>query len=316
MIEYLAAILPLISLFIYAVLLSIECGTAIFVNVPALLGDEELIRAYINPVWETTNVFLVFAFVSVIAFFPGALPVWGHSLVVPFFFFLACMGLRVIGMLYVFYKGGKSRAMKLLFLVAALAAPAVLAGGVLPYLLTGNMPYGPMEWILAADCAVLAVFFLLFISSSFFAYLADRKGLRAATHLRSSAVVSFLFFVAALAFSFPIVGSAVPHLIQSMLAYLPAFCAVIILEFIIMVLAEGRKGDAARFWSGIVFFGFIFFGVAFSELPYLIYPSITIYNTFADPGAATAMLGVFVVGALITLPALALLYYLFAYKKN
>lgn len=311
MIEYLAAILPLGSLFIYAVLLSIECGAAIFVSVPELLGSKELVRAYINPVWETTNVFLIFAFVSIIAFFPGALPAWGRALIVPFFAFLAFMGLRAIGMLYFFYKGGKNRAMKLLFLVAALGAPAVLAGGILPYLLTGNMPYGPMEWLLAADGAVLAIFFLLVVSSSFFAYLADRKGLRAAAHLRSSATISLLFFVAALAFSFPVIGSTAPHLIQSMLGYLPALCALIIIEFIITILAQGRKGDAARFWSGIVFFGFIFFGVAFSELPYLVYPSLTIYNTFTDPGAATAMLGIFAVGALITLPALVLLYYLF-----
>src|ERR1039457_5504179 len=131
--EYLAVLLVIVLLLIYAILFSIECGATMFIAAPELLGGNDLIYKYISPAWETTNVFLVTALVSLIAFFPKALPVWGVALIGPFLVFLLAMGARVIGMLYVFYSEGKNRAMRILLLVVSLSAPAILAGGLLPF---------------------------------------------------------------------------------------------------------------------------------------------------------------------------------------
>ena len=122
MIAHLAIFIPIVSFFIYAVLLFVECGaTAIACwSSPDVM---HLVRAYVTPVWETTNVFLVFAIISFAALFPAATPVWGTALIVPFLVFLIVVAARIVGMLYVFYRNGERRSMKALLLVADLLAP-------------------------------------------------------------------------------------------------------------------------------------------------------------------------------------------------
>ena len=192
--EYLAALLVIVSLLIYGILFSIECGATIFVAFPELLGGNDLVHKYINPAWETTNVLLVTALVSLIAFFPKALPVWGVALIVPFLIFLLVMGVRVIGMLYVFYSSGTNRAMRLLLLVAGLAAPAILAGGLFPFFISGAMPYHSTEWTLALVFGLLALVSTMLISSSFFHYLNRRS--KQIESLRTFVKSSLLLFLA------------------------------------------------------------------------------------------------------------------------
>ena len=43
----------------------------------------QLIERYLNPVWEVTNVFLVFFFVGIIGFFPQTAYYYGTTLLVP-----------------------------------------------------------------------------------------------------------------------------------------------------------------------------------------------------------------------------------------
>jgi len=297
--EYLAASLVIVSLFIYAVLFSIECGATIFVAVPKLLGGDEAVHRYINPAWETTNVFLVTALISLIAFFPGALPVWGVALILPFFFFLLVMGVRVIGMLYVFYKEGESRTMKRLLAAASLAAPAVLAGGLLPFFVTGTMPYGVGAWLLAADFGVFALASTIFISSSFF---------RSAERFTRAALMFFLFAAAFLIFA---LSRAAPHLAVGVVRVLPAFAVLALLDLILFFTAWGRR-QGMRFFSAVALFAAFFFAVMFSQLPYVIYPSVTVFGAFTDPASAQIMLGAFGVALIFLVPALGLLYYLFA----
>jgi cytochrome d ubiquinol oxidase subunit II len=300
--EYLAASLVIVSLFIYAVLFSIECGATIFIAVPGLLGGDEAVHRYINPAWETTNVFLVTALISLIAFFPGAVPVWGVALIVPFFFFLLVMGVRVIGMLYVFYKEGENRAMKWLLAAASVAAPAVLAGGLLPFFVAGTMPYGAGAWLLAAGFALFTLASTIFISSSFF------------RPMERFARAALMFFLTAAMFLIATLFRAAPHLATGVASALPALAALAILDLALFFTAWGRR-QRMRFFSAVALFAAFFFAVMFSQLPYVIYPSVTIFSAFTDPASAQIILGAFGIAAIFLVPALGLLYYLFAFKK-
>ncbi len=63
-------------------------------------------------------------------------------------------------------------------------------------------------------------------------------------------------------------------------------------------------------------FASAFFGVAAAQMPYLVYPSILLSGAFTDAASAHAMFLTLGVGAIITVPALYLLYYLFIYGKR
>ena len=310
--EYLAALLVIVSLLIYGILFSIECGATIFVAFPELLGGNDLVHKYINPAWVTTNVFLVTALVSLIAFFPKALPVWGVALIVPFLVFLLVMGVRVIGMLYVFYSSGTNRAMRLLLLVAGLAAPAVLAGGLLPFFISGVMPYGGSEWTLALSFGSLALVSTMLISSSFFQYLNRRS--RPSTALNTFANASLVLFLAVALISLVLIGTIAPHLIFGVEYYLTELVAFAMLNLLFLFTKSG-KSPGLRFISAVALFATLFLVVLLSQLPYIVYPSITIFSAFTDPASAGIMLGAFGIALIFLIPSLALLYYLFAVKK-
>ncbi|MGD1003762.1 MAG: cytochrome d ubiquinol oxidase subunit II [Minisyncoccia bacterium] len=313
---YIAATVTIVSLFIYAVLFSIECGAALFIFAPKLAGmdGDNLIRKYINPAWETTNVFLIFALLWLIAFFPGAAPIWGHALITPFLIFLVVMGIRSVGMLYVFYKEGDSRVMKFLLLVASLAAPMALAGGVLPFFILGSMPYGIPKLLLALCFAGMAFFTTLFISSSFFDYLAARNKHYALGSLALFTRSSMIAFIAIVFLSFWAFRNMAPRIAMGMQGCLPliAILAVINLIFTFFI---ARRYIAAHFAFAIALFGVIFFSVMFSQLPYIIYPTVTIFSAFTDPTSAGIMLSASGIAALVILPSLGLLYYLVILKK-
>ena len=310
--EYLAALLVVASLLIYAILFSIECGATIFIAAPKLLGGNDLVYRYIGSAWETTNVFLITALVALIAFFPKALPVWGAALIVPFLVFLLAMGVRVIGMLYIFYGEGRNRAMKLLLLVAGLAAPAILAGGLLPFFISGVMPYGASEWALALIFGLLAVVSTMMISSSFFQYL-DRRSEQTES-LNTFTKFSLILFLTVALIAIIVITSIAPHLLSGVEYYLPELVALAILNLMFLFIND-RKYAWLRFVSVLALFAVLFLGVLLSQLPYIIYPAITIFSAFTDPASAGIMLGALGIALLFLIPSLALLYYLFAIKK-
>jgi cytochrome d ubiquinol oxidase subunit II len=319
MIQYLAALPAIISLFIYAILFSIECGATLFVFAPGLLGAGEdgdrMVRGYVNPAWEATNVFLIFALLWLIAFFPVAVPVWGHALILPFLLFLIIMGIRSVGMLYVFYKEGTNRVIKLLLVVASFAAPMALAGGVLPFFITGITPYGATQLFLAFHLACVAFFATLFISSSFFRYLAARNKLRTTGSLDSLTFGAMIAFIAIIFLSFLAFKNIMPRIASGTQAYLPLIAALAIINLIFAPLPT-KRCSGARFVLALALFGATFFAIMLAQLPYVIYPAMTVFSTFTDPASAKIMLEASGIAAIVILPSLGLLYHLVTTKKD
>jgi cytochrome d ubiquinol oxidase subunit II len=74
-------------LFGYVIVASIDFGAGFFNAYSVFVGKQhiltKIIQRYLSPVWEVTNVFLVFFFVGIIGFFPKTAFYYGTTLLVP-----------------------------------------------------------------------------------------------------------------------------------------------------------------------------------------------------------------------------------------
>src|SRR6185437_13116280 len=74
-------------LFGYVIVAAIDFGAGFFNAYSAFVGKKhiltKIIQRYLSPVWEVTNVFLVFFFVGIIGFFPKTAYYYGTTLLVP-----------------------------------------------------------------------------------------------------------------------------------------------------------------------------------------------------------------------------------------
>lgn len=63
-------------------------------------------------------------------------------------------------------------------------------------------------------------------------------------------------------------------------------------------------------------FVFAFFGYGASHYPYLLYPYLTIYDSFTNPAMAISLVVVFIMGLGLLIPSLYLLMRLFLFDKD
>ena len=66
----------------------------------------------------------------------------------------------------------------------------------------------------------------------------------------------------------------------------------------------------------VVQFAFAFFGYGVSHYPYLLYPYLTIYDSFTNPAMAISLIVVFILGLGLLIPSLYLLLRLFLFDKD
>src|SRR5690606_42051333 len=63
-------------------------------------------------------------------------------------------------------------------------------------------------------------------------------------------------------------------------------------------------------------FALAFFGYGISHYPYLLYPHLTIHDSFTNPAMATALIIAFILGLGLLIPSLYLLLRLFLFNKD
>lgn len=313
MMDFLLPYLPLIAyvlvlLFItlYAVLSSIEFGIAAFMAPKNPLVSRSDVERYFGPAWEATNVFLIFSMVGLVMFFPSVVPALAglYTLVsTALLFFL----LRVLGIFGVFYAESDNRTFRLMFAAGSLLAPLTLSG-VFNYALTGMLPSFPPSTLLWALWGTVgsAIFML---SSSFVQHI-GRVTASATRLLQIELAASGVFLLSAggvLAFF--------PSLIEPGIAPTIVFLVIVIVTVLAVMLAE-RHHPFASFLVHALAVATLIFGAALTHLPYLIYPTITIQGAFTAPEMFIAMLQVVPFGLLIAIPAIALLWHLFARAES
>ncbi|MGE8036507.1 cytochrome d ubiquinol oxidase subunit II [Lysinibacillus sp. NPDC093692] len=319
-----------IFLFGYVIVASIDFGAGFFNAYSLLIGKNHIltniIKRYLSPVWEVTNVFLVFFFVGIVGFFPQTAFYYGTILLVPVSISLVLLAIR--GSYYAFESYGARGHIgyTLTYGIAGLLIPASLsvvfaiaAGGYVdlidgqPVLNYWKLYTSPFAW----SIVVLSIAAVLYISAVFLTWYAHKAKDREATNLMRKY---------ALAWAIPLMVSALgimyemkfinPESYNNMVNLWWMFAISAVLFIITVVLIWMRKNYGLAVSLLIAQFAVAFFAYGIAQYPYLLYPYLTIYDSFTSTQMAIALVIAFVLGLCLLIPSLFLLLKLFLFNKN
>ncbi|QPQ29168.1 cytochrome d ubiquinol oxidase subunit II [Lysinibacillus sp. JNUCC 51] len=319
-----------IFLFGYVIVASIDFGAGFFNAYSLLIGKNHIltniIKRYLSPVWEVTNVFLVFFFVGIVGFFPQTAFYYGTILLVPVSISLVLLAIR--GSYYAFESYGARGHIgyTLTYGVAGLLIPASLsvvfaiaAGGYVdivngqPVLNYWTLYTSPFAW----SIVVLSIAAVLYISAVFLTWYAHKAKDKEATNLMRRY---------ALAWAVPLMVSAIgityemkfinPESYDNMVNLWWMFVISAVLFIITVVLIWMRKNYGLAVGLLIAQFAVAFFAYGIAQYPYLLYPYLTIYDSFTSTQMAIALVIAFILGLCLLIPSLFLLLKLFLFNKN
>lgn len=319
-----------IFLFGYLIVASIDFGAGFFSYVSSITGKRHIINnvieRYLSPVWEVTNVFLIFFYVGLVGFFPDAAYYYGTALLVPGS--LATILLAIRGSYYAFSTYGfkNNRVYMFLYGVSGWLIPAALStvlavseggyiteqGGYITFafgkLFTNIYPYSVI---------LLALVSVLYISAMFLTYYAAKAEDSAALEVvRKYALFwSTPTILASLFVFYAIRGHNLDHF-NNMVSNAWMFILSFLFFLIAVFCVWKRRNYGWAFACVVLQFGFAWFGYGKAHLPYVLYPYVNIHDSITNPSMATAQIVVFILGLLILIPSLFLLLRLFLFDAN
>ena len=314
----------------YVIVASIDFGAGFFAYyAKATKRDHiinQIISRYLSPVWEVTNVFLVFFFVGIVGFFPTTAYYYGSALLVPASFAIILLAIR--GSFYAFENYGSKQSNVYMFLYGAtgLLIPASFSvaltlseGGFITEqdgvvsLNYWELFTSPLAWSIVA----LAIVSVLFISASFLTFYASRADDKTALDL----VRKWALFWAT-----PTIIMALTTMIalsqrnqrhyENMLDLWWVFGLSMGFFVIGMGLLYVGKHYGKAFIAIMLQFFFAFFGYGVAQYPYLLDPFIHIEDSVTNEAMGIALIAAFIGGLLLLVPSLILLMRLFLFNAD
>ncbi|MFF5996126.1 cytochrome d ubiquinol oxidase subunit II [Lysinibacillus sp. KU-BSD001] len=318
-----------IFLFGYVIIASIDFGAGFFNAYSLVRGHHhilsKIIKRYLSPVWEVTNVFLVFFFVGMVGFFPQTAYYYGTILLMPASIALVLLAVR--GSYYAFeaysgVRGHKGYALAYgitgLFIPAAFSVVLTISEGGFVNMVDGKpvLDYAalfmsPLSW----SIVVLAVVAVLYISAIFLTWYASRaEDMEASELMRKYALI----------WAVPLILSALGIIIELKslgnwhyenifdLWWLFLISGLLFVATIWLIGKRQHYGVAVILL--IIQFAAAFFAYGISHYPYLLYPYLTIYDSFTNEAMAVALVVAFIAGLMLLLPSLYLVFKLFFTK--
>ncbi|WP_407269979.1 cytochrome d ubiquinol oxidase subunit II [Radiobacillus sp. PE A8.2] len=314
----------------YLIVASVDFGAGFFAYYAKVTKKDhvinQLISRYLSPVWEVTNVFLVFFFVGIIGFFPDVAYYYGTTLLVPASFAIILLAIR--GSFYAFENYGSKQSNLYMFLYGAtgLLIPASLSvaltlseGGFiveengavrLDYL---DLFTSPLAWSIVA----LAIVSLLFISATFLTFYASR----AEDHAALALVRNYALFwssptiVAALTTMIALSQRNMRHF-ENMLDLWWMFGMSVGFFIVSYWLLYKGKYYGIAFICVMLQFLFAFFGYGIAQYPYLLDPYIVITDSATNEAMGFALVAAFIGGLCLLVPSLVLLMKLFLFNAD
>lgn len=314
----------------YLIIASIDFGAGFFAFYAKITKRDhitnQIISRYLSPVWEVTNVFLVFFFVGIIGFFPSTAYYYGSALLVPASFAIVLLAIR--GSFYAFENYGSKQSNVYMFLYGAtgLLIPASLSvaltiseGGFiteengvvsLKYL---ELFTSPLSWSIVA----LAITALLFISASFLTYYASRADDQPALKLVRRWALFWATPTIIMALTTMIaLGQRNERHFNNMLDLWWIFGLSMGFFLIAMGLLYIGRNYGAAFIAIMLQFFFAFFGYGMAHYPYLLDPYIHIEDSVTNEAMGIALIVAFIGGLLLLVPSLFLLMRLFLFSAD
>ncbi|SES41903.1 cytochrome d ubiquinol oxidase subunit II [Psychrobacillus sp. OK032] len=319
-----------IFLFGYVIVASIDFGAGFFNAYSLLTGRQHIltnvIQRYLSPVWEVTNVFLVFFFVGIIGFFPKTAFYYGTTLLVPMSIALILLAIR--GSYYAFetYGSRGHKGYSFMYGLAGLFIPAALSivltiseGGFIdmvdgfPSLDYHVLFTSPLTWAIV----VLSISAVLYISAVFLTWYANKAGDQDATRLmRKYALIWALPTIITAAGIMVELRSHNREHYNNMLDIWWAFGLSFLLFLGTVWLLFKKRKYGLAFGLLVGQFLIAFFAYGFAHRPYLLYPYLTIYDSFTNEAMAIALIIAFIAGLALLIPSLYLLLRLFLFNKD
>lgn len=317
-------------LFGYVIVASIDFGAGFFSAYSDIAKKKhilhKIIQRYLSPVWEVTNVFLVFFFVGIVGFFPKTAYYYGSILLVPASIAVVLLAIR--GSYYAFHTYGRTErnwyllayGLTGLFIPASLSIVLTISeGGFVEKsgqtltLLYKELFVSPLTW----SIVLLSITSVLYISATFLTYYANEAGdMKARELLRKYA----------LSWSGPTILSALliiyqlrhhnPEHYSNMFNIAWMFIVSFVFFVITIYLLWKKKRYGWAFVSLVMQYAFAFYAYGISHYPYLLYPYLTIYDGFTNKAMAISLIIAFIAGFFLLIPSLYLLLKLFLFNKK
>ncbi|WP_203363426.1 cytochrome d ubiquinol oxidase subunit II [Bacillus sp. REN10] len=319
-----------IFLFGYLIVGSIDFGAGFFSTYSEWTGQKhilhKIIQRYLSPVWEVTNVFLVFFFVGIVGFFPKTAYYFGSALLVPVSISIILLAIR--GSYYAFgtYGAKDNKLYSFLYGVTGVLIPASLTtvltiseGGFLDitdsgvHLNLGALLSSPYSW----SVVLLSLVSVLFISAAFLTYYAHQAEDRKAEQLvRRYALGWSVPSIAAAILVFYALRSHNPEHFARMTDLSWMFVVSLVCFLLAITLLYKRRSYGIAFSAVMMQYFLAFLAYGISHYPYLLYPVLTIYDGFTNRTMAIYLVIAFIAGLLLLIPALYLLLKLFLFNSK
>ena len=286
----------------------------------------KVIQRYLSPVWEVTNVFLIFFLIGIIGFFPDTAYYFGTALLIPGS--IAVILLAIRGSYYAFntYGAKESKVFSFLYGATGLLIPASLTV-VLTVSLGGyievangqvNLLYSELfTSIYSWTVVLLAVSSVLFISAMFLTYYASRaKDEAALKTVRKYSLSWALPTIMMGLIVFAVLSQRNETQFNNMLDLWWAFALSGLAFLIAVYLVWNKRNYGTAFILVMIQYFTAFFAYGSAHLPYLLYPYLTIYDGFTNESMAIALIIAFIAGLFLLIPSLYLLMRLFLFDQD
>jgi cytochrome d ubiquinol oxidase subunit II len=314
----------------YLIVASIDFGAGFFNYYASITGKgnivKKVINRYLSPVWEVTNVFLIFFYVGLIGFFPSVSYYYGTALLVPGSIATILIALR--GSYYAFHHYGNKERLgyQLIYGATGLLIPASLStvltiseGGYIEFKESSiSLNYSALftssySW----SVVLLAMVSVLYISSCFLSFYSYKAGDKEAFSLlrRYALFWSAPTILASLLVFWAMSKHNNEHFIKML-----HNSWLFVLSFLFFIgavyLIWNKKFLGVAFVLVMLQFATAFYGYGAAHLPYLLYPSVTIYDSFTNDTMAVTLILSFISGLCLLVPSLYLLMRLFLFDNE
>nr|WP_205516533.1 cytochrome d ubiquinol oxidase subunit II [Paenibacillus sp. SYP-B3998] len=312
----------------YLIVASIDFGAGFFSYYSYRTKKEHviqnIIKRYLSPVWEVTNVFLIFFVVGIVGFFPDTAYYYGTALLVPGSVAIILLAIR--GSYYAFSTYGTKNKKVYAFLYGAtgLLIPASLStvltiseGGFIEFKNgTVFFQYDKLFFSLYSwSVVLLAIVSVLYISAMFLTfYAAKANDLPALEIVRKWALIWSAPTIVCSLIVFYSIHLHNPEHFQKMTELSWMFVCSFLFFLAAVYYVWRKKNYGMSFIFVMVQFGFAFYGYGAAHLPYLLYPYLSMNEHFTNKAMAVALIIAFLTGLLLLIPSLFLLMRLFLFN--
>lgn len=317
----------LAAITLYAILGGADFGAGVWefnLAMRASKKERDLLYGAIGPVWEANHVWLIFALVLMFSAFPIAFAALSRALWIPLL--LALMGIfaRGIGFAFRAYAAGAVRQQALFGAVFAFASTSTpfffgaCAGSIatgLPVTAEGKFHGDHLTgWIspLSVFCSFYAVGLCAFIAAIFMSREAEHAGDSELTSTwRRRAMTMGVILGIFSAVGLLIVSRSAPDLWQGFLSSALPLVAVSAASGFVSMLCVWKCRYQLAVAAASLTVGSVILGWGVAQYPLIIPPAIDVHISKAPDSVLWAMIIAVAAGAVVLVPSLGWLFYLF-----